>query len=418
MCIPIMKGNFCASFTYKQKMHPPVGTRVYFDGIGSSADETGSYDPDNGSPYGGGRGIDKYYWKYGDDPNSYDDGGESSHVYDTAGIYEVALYVVDDDNDRSDYNDYCEVWVYKIDKVVKEGYPDEEGPLYVAVNDTVDLEAIPYPNVEYYPTDETIWDVNQQPAGADALLNPDSNSLTTTLSELTVDGEYKVKAACGPNDPGDEITIIVCGNPSFAPTFIAYKKAGYDSTSLSTSWLEPPRFEDVKYDPALACYCDDEDHRTSLGNGFDHAHFPVGFPFSYDIDEAGDLETITAADSRAFWDTETYSSYTFVSAATCVQNCHGFVLGLSTWINGSGMTTILADDYVELFGDDISQATFATKSHLAGGDPGHSIKIVEWEDGKIKEIQEKMGESPVYKKTYSSPIDPPGSWRYWKPKPE
>jgi len=22
MCIPIMKGNFCASFTYKQKMHP------------------------------------------------------------------------------------------------------------------------------------------------------------------------------------------------------------------------------------------------------------------------------------------------------------------------------------------------------------------------------------------------------------
>jgi len=193
----------------------PVGTRVYFDGIGSSAEETGSYDPDNGSPYGGGNGIDKYYWKYGDDPNDpnwYDDGGEPSHVYDAAGIYEVALYVVDDDNDRSDYNDYCEVWVYKIDKVVKDGTTDE-GPLYVVCpDDTVDLEAIPYPNVEYYPTDETIWDVNQQPEGADALLNPDSSSLTTTLSGMTEPGDYVIKARCGPNDPGD--TIVVTTPPS------------------------------------------------------------------------------------------------------------------------------------------------------------------------------------------------------------
>jgi len=82
------------------------------------------------------------------------------------------------------------------------------------------------------------------------------------------------------------------------------------------------------------------------------------------------------------------------------------------------MTTILADDYLELFGDDISEATFATKNHTAGGDPGHSIKIVEWEDGKIKERQEKMRSSPVYKKRYSSPLDPPSDWRYWKPKPE
>ena len=190
----------------------PVGTRVYFDGIGSSVEETGSYDPDNGSPYGGGNGIDKYYWKYGDDPNDpnwYDDGGEPSHVYDTAGVYDVALYVVDDDNDRSDSNDYCEVWVYKIDKVVKDGTTNE-GSLYVCLNGTVDLEAKPYPNyVEYYPTEETIWDVNQQPEGADALLDPDSNSLTTTLSGMTETGDYVITAKCGPNDPGDDITVTV-----------------------------------------------------------------------------------------------------------------------------------------------------------------------------------------------------------------
>ena len=217
----------------------------------------------------------------------------------------------------------------------------------------------------------------------------------------------------------NECTVNVSADPSFEDIIIAYTKAGYTSHSLSTRWLAPPLFDDVAYDADLACYCcDDEDHRTSLGNGFDHAHFPVGFPFSYDIDEDGNPETITAADSRAFWDGSIYSSYTFVSAATCGQNCHGFALGLSTWINGSGMTTILADDYVELFGDDIPQATFATKNHPAGSNPGHSIKIVEWEDGKIKERQEKNGESPVYKKTYSPPIDPPGDWRYWKPKSE
>jgi hypothetical protein len=195
-----------------------VGCSVHFDGIGSSAEQTGSYDPDNGSPYGGGNGIDKYYWNFGEpnDPNWYGEAGDPNHTYDTAGIYTVALKVVDDDNTPSDYNDYCEVWVYKIDKVVKEGTTDE-GPIYVCLNDTVDLEAIPYPNTVYCPNDQIVWEVNQ-PADANAVLDPNSGSLTTTLSGLAEPGEYRVDAKCGTVDTGDEITIYVVDVNITSPT--------------------------------------------------------------------------------------------------------------------------------------------------------------------------------------------------------
>jgi len=215
----------------------------------------------------------------------------------------------------------------------------------------------------------------------------------------------------------NERTINASDNPSFASKAIAFKKAGYSATNFSTANLEPRRFERVKYDPDEECYCDNADHKTSLGNGFDHAHFPVGFPFTYDIDDDGTPETITAADCRAYWNDNKYSSYTFVSAATVAQNCHGFALGLSTYIDGSGMTTILEDDYVELFGDDISEATIATLGPPTG-DPTHSIKIIEWEDGKVKEQSEKMGTSPVYKKRHNTPVDLEVNFRYWKPKEE
>jgi len=213
-----------------------VGCSVHFDGIGSSAEQTGSYDPDNGSPYGGGNGIDKYYWNFGEpnDPNWYGEEGDPNHTYDTAGIYTVALKVVDDDNTPSDWNGYCEVWVYKIDKVVKEGTTDE-GPIYVCLNDTVDLEAIPYPNTAYYPVEETIWEIVEEPNDANASLNPNSGSLTTTLSGLDEAGDYVVAAKCGAGDVGDEIIVTVVG-------------VGEIHIRYATS---PESWEDVTEDPNL-----------------------------------------------------------------------------------------------------------------------------------------------------------------------
>lgn len=124
-------------------------------------------------------------------------------------------------------------------------------------------------------------------------------------------------------------------------------------------------------------------------------------------------ETITADDCKAWYDAFTYAGYTFVSAATCEINCHGYATGKSFYISEDGMNIVLEDDYIELFGEDITYATIRTQP-TGGGSPLHSEKIT-WENGKIKETYEKHKVSPVYKMVYSPPIDPGSGWRYWKP---
>ena len=84
----------------------------------SAPAQTGSYDPDNGTPYGGGKGIDIYGWWYGYGNWDYSSGGTPSHTYDTAGMYWVDLYVYDDDEGtRSQYKASCRVYVVEVDKI-------------------------------------------------------------------------------------------------------------------------------------------------------------------------------------------------------------------------------------------------------------------------------------------------------------
>lgn len=98
----------------------------------------------------------------------------------------------------------------------------------------------------------------------------------------------------------------------------------------------------------------------------------------------------------------------------CIEsNCHGYATGKSFYISGDGMDIVLEDDYIELSGEDITDATFRTKP-TGGGSPLHSEKIT-WESGKIKVTYEKHMASPVYKMVYSPPIEPDSGWRYWKP---
>jgi len=340
-----------------------VGCSVHFDGIGSSAEQTGSYDPDNGSPYGGGNGIDKYYWNFGEpnDPNWYGEEGDPNHTYDTAGIYTVALKVVDDDNTPSDYNDYCEVWVYKIDKVVKEGTTDE-GPIYVCLNDTVDLEAIPYPNTVYCPNDQIVWEVNQ-PADANAVLDPNSGSLTTTLSGLTEPGEYRVNAKCGTVDTGDEITIYVVDVNITSPTsannkedfddqhpgvcsFTATGTTGVSALDADLEWtLTPIAGSTLTTDPSsakgptvtftytdlpslnsefgektltlthpeLPSRCNTATQTIEIYYSFDAKNWPGADPNGGDIPENWNWETHPSADYRYEW-TNWYYYYKQTSA--------------------------------------------------------------------------------------------------------
>ena len=180
----------------------------------------------------------------------------------------------------------------------------------------------------------------------------------------------------GPSmNPGgyDVCWINALANPLFEDVTICYDKAGFSSHSFNPSFLDTPQFDGVKYDPSYPSWCA-ENHITSQGRKFEHSHFPSGFPFSYDLDGNGTKETIYASDCDAFYEDMKYPSqyYTLVSSATCEENCHGFATGKGVWINGDAMSTILQDDYVEVFGANIPGAAFWTE----GGDsPNHSVKI-------------------------------------------
>lgn len=211
-------------------------------------------------------------------------------------------------------------------------------------------------------------------------------------------------------DESSQTVTVTCCEPEFQSIGIRYTKEGYTTHVFGTMFADPPKFDDALYDPDSTCWCT---HYTSENRKFEHCHFSVGFSFSIEIE--GVNVTITADDSRAWWDSIYGSDYDFVSAATCVQNCHGYATGKSIWIDGDGMDIILEDDYIELFGEDITDATIRTEP-TGGGSPTHSVKITGWENGKITETYEKNRAGPVYKRVYSPGLEPDSDWRYWKPK--
>jgi acetyltransferase-like isoleucine patch superfamily enzyme len=84
-------GVYAQRFVYVQ---PPVSDagpdQAVFVGETVTFDGTGSYDPDGT--------IESYYWDFGD--SGTDDGENTVHIYETAGVYTVTLTVTDD-NDLS-----------------------------------------------------------------------------------------------------------------------------------------------------------------------------------------------------------------------------------------------------------------------------------------------------------------------------
>jgi hypothetical protein len=111
----------------------------------------------------------------------------------------------------------------EVAEVVKEGTTDE-GPLYVCVGGTRDLEAKPNPSDATFPLDGPNWTIEEpQPPGAEAYLS-DSTGPTTTLGCLTEPGDYDVKARCGDFDTGDTITVtafdVEIDTPSSFPAYV------------------------------------------------------------------------------------------------------------------------------------------------------------------------------------------------------
>ena len=128
------------------------------------------------------------------------------------------------------YNgDSVTVTVVTVDKVVKAGTTDE-GPLYVVCqDDTIQLQAIPYPS-GVFPSGRPSWEFMVKPPGATGTITPSSGSDTVTVSGFNVPGEYVVKARCGSLDDGDEITIMTPPPDSywelFEPNFACPPREG------------------------------------------------------------------------------------------------------------------------------------------------------------------------------------------------
>ena len=184
-----------------------IGQTVNFDAEGSLNDQTGSYDPDNGSPYGGGHGIDHYDWSFPPGASeTSSSGGHASCKFNSPGTYHVWVEVTDDDPYPLTSSEYSLVRVVKVDKVVKdvEGPPDE-GPLYVLPGSSVALQALPDPIYSSFPSGKPIWVIQSYPDGANPSLSQNSGP-TTTLSNLTVPGIYNVSAYCGNSDA---ISVVV-----------------------------------------------------------------------------------------------------------------------------------------------------------------------------------------------------------------
>jgi hypothetical protein len=167
--------------------------------------------------------VDDWDWDY-DWLNVYVDynapDGYGMYVgSDYAGTYapEVEAY----SSGSSDY-DYCYVYVSEVDEIVNENY--ETGTQYVPVGGQINLYANSYPDngqsypydEYYFPYGEPTWSITSKPSGSNQGLSTwDSGKCVgggedaLTLSNLTVAGDYVVKAVCGYYDSGNTITVTV-----------------------------------------------------------------------------------------------------------------------------------------------------------------------------------------------------------------
>jgi PKD repeat protein len=179
-------------------------------------DGSSSYDPDNVNHSCA--DIESWEWDFGDGETGT--GETTTHTYDDIGEKTVELTVTDNDStcccpaEQTSCTNKTDsisipVTVVKVLKVVKSGTTDE-GPLYLCLNDTVDLEAKSDPEIEswQWPPDSPFWTVIG-PSGSDPSLDPEDGSPTTTLSGLTIPGDYAVLAKCCSSCTaiGDYITV-------------------------------------------------------------------------------------------------------------------------------------------------------------------------------------------------------------------
>jgi len=221
-----------------------VGDAASFDGVGSAPAQTGSYDPDNGEPYGGGKGIATYGWWYGYGNWDYSSGGKPSHTYNTAGVYYVHLYVYDDDlGTRSQYWDTCMVYVVEVDKIkinyAGTSWDDVTGETIVVLKGTkYTFEAFPNPSSAIWPPNTPNWS---------GVASGTGETIDVTFNST---GTYTLTAKCGSVDTGKTVTIDVIVPAIDEVSFVSGSGAtAYDIYDGTDRWRKARTGQTGENDP-------------------------------------------------------------------------------------------------------------------------------------------------------------------------
>lgn len=170
-----------------------VGQTVNFDAEGSLSAQTGSYDPDNGSPYGGGHGIDQYDWSFPSGASeTSSSGGHASCKFNSPGLYNVWVEVTDDDPYPLTSSDYSLVRVVKVDSITSD---KDTAVLCENITFTVTTNPTGYGYL-------ISWSGGGSPATG-------SGSQFTTCWNCT--GTKTVTASCGTSDASKNVSITLPG---------------------------------------------------------------------------------------------------------------------------------------------------------------------------------------------------------------
>jgi len=210
-----------------------LGDSVSFDaeGSGTETPPTGSYDEDDGPPNGGGRGIDKYYWHFGDElpsePWYNANGATLSHTYESADKYYVSVKVTDGDDPCKADTLGCKVYVVEVE--IDE--PDDF-PVYIGLDAGLTLEASVSPATASGGTFS--WSQVSGPAGAGTFESGDvatTSFSADTVGTYTVQIEYSIggitcSALSGTIEVCDAKMVFKTGDPEVGANAIVRGESG------------------------------------------------------------------------------------------------------------------------------------------------------------------------------------------------
>jgi len=149
------------------------------------------------------------------------------------------------------------------------------------------------------------------------------------------------------------LLIVLCpcskarsdGNPVFEDILVKYWDTEYENGPAHEFTV---RQYEVGYDPDLSGWCE-ENHRTSAGRKYHHAHTAHGFPFTDPVRS----KEVTASMSDWWWNYEfnrQQNGWHLAdgSSSTMSSNCHGFSMDRDLWIAHGGSNTIISDEYTHI----------------------------------------------------------------------